>query len=469
MKFNNKFLKSGIAYTVGNFALKGINIITIPIFTAMLTTEEYGQLTYYNSWLAILTIIIGLNLYSSVRNAYVEYKDKLDEYYSTITILSVIIFCIFLLLTNIVLVFLKVDLRAYFVCNLLLIQSFGAFVINIINNKFIFEFQHKKFLKLAFSTTIIGILISIIFIKFIFTNEGYLGRVVGAAIPVVIAGLIIVITLIKNGQNKFNRDICRFALVICIPLLPHVLSNFILAQSDRIMINYYYGDADTAIYGFIYNISMILTIFWTSLDSVWVPWYTNKMAEKEYKEINAISNYYIILFTFITMCLLFVSPEVAKILTRNKDLWAGIDIVPPIVISGYFMFLYSLPVNVEYFYKKTGYISIGTFIAAIINIGLNLILLPRYGYGAAAYTTLISYIFLFIFHWFSMKKMCKEKLFNLKYILISIVVVTIASMIFAILRDYMIIRWLITIILFATVVILAIKNKGKLMNIKKRK
>jgi O-antigen/teichoic acid export membrane protein len=53
----------------------------------------------------------------------------------------------------------------------------------------------------------------------------------------------------------------------------------------------------------------------------------------------------------------------------------------------------------EFFYRKTGLISLGTLLSAIINITLNIIFVPKFGYIAAAITTTISYLFLFIFHY----------------------------------------------------------------------
>ncbi len=88
--------------------------------------------------------------------------------------------------------------------------------------------------------------------------------------------------------------------------------------------------------------------------------------------------------------------------------------------SYYFVFLYSLPANFEFYLKKTYYISLGTTAAALINIVLNVWFIPIFGYVAAAWTTLISYIFFFVFHLIIANRLSKTFKFPLRIFLIPI-------------------------------------------------
>ena len=111
-----------------------------------------------------------------------------------------------------------------------------------------------------------------------------------------------------------------------------------------------------------------------------------------------------------------LAPDVIRI-AGTKEYYGGIAMVIPLAFAIYFVFLYSLPVHVEYFYKKTKFIAVGTSLAAGINIALNYIFIRKYGYTASAWTTLVSYILLFVFHWrkyrifnsiFSLDTLCLE-------------------------------------------------------------
>ena len=155
---------------------------------------------------------------------------------------------------------------------------------------------------------------------------------------------------------------------------------------------------------------------------------------------------------------MFISPELIKIIAP-KDYWVGINILMPIVISGYFRFLYSLPVNYEFLSQNTIYITSGTVLAAVINLCLNYIFIPKYGYVAAAYTTLLAYFFQFLFHYFIYYKLSEVRLFQFRSFILSMIFVLINTIFFLnYLNDYVYrYIYLILVILISGIVL---KKKG---------
>ena len=87
----------------------------------------------------------------------------------------------------------------------------------------------------------------------------------------------------------------------------------------------------------------------------------------------------------------------------------ALAIMPVVMASCFFQFTNAFFVNIETYEKKTFYTSIGTLLAALINIGLNAWLLPKWGYVAAAYTTLIGFVFLFIYHYITTRRLIGTK------------------------------------------------------------
>ena len=92
-----------------------------------------------------------------------------------------------------------------------------------------------------------------------------------------------------------------------------------------------------------------------------------------------------------------IAPELVRILGSQKYVDA-IPAVTPILGAGFFAMAYNIPSTVEYYYGKTSFIAVGTVLAAVLNVATNAIFIPQYGYLAAAYTTLGSYMVYFIFH-----------------------------------------------------------------------
>ena len=88
---------------------------------------------------------------------------------------------------------------------------------------------------------------------------------------------------------------------------------------------------------------------------------------------------------------------------------------------------YSKPQIIIRANEKTKFIALGTTLAAIINIVLNAIFIPRYGYVAAAYTTLVTYALYFLFHYYLYRHIEKEKIYSVKAIVLSIIVVMLAG------------------------------------------
>ena len=69
---NNKAMKAGIGYTIGNILIKGINFLTLPLFSRLMSPSEFGVFNLFISYDAIISILISLAMQTSLRNA--KYK-----------------------------------------------------------------------------------------------------------------------------------------------------------------------------------------------------------------------------------------------------------------------------------------------------------------------------------------------------------------------------------------------------------
>ena len=106
-----------------------------------------------------------------------------------------------------------------------------------------------------------------------------------------------------------------------------------------------------------------------------------------------------------------LGPEVVLFFGGEKY-YQSIEIMPAIILGCFMMGAYTLYVNVEFYEKKTIIISIMTIISAIFNFTTNYIFIPKYGYIAAAYTTLASYFLLFVLHYFACRQFKPQRYFS---------------------------------------------------------
>lgn len=79
--------KAGLGYTIGNMLIKGISFLAIPIFSRIMTQEDYGLYNTFLSYASILTIILGMALNASIKNAKYDFRDQLNQYCSSLAVL----------------------------------------------------------------------------------------------------------------------------------------------------------------------------------------------------------------------------------------------------------------------------------------------------------------------------------------------------------------------------------------------
>ena len=124
---DKKAAKAGLWYTVGNIMLKGAAFLSLPIFTRLLSTTDFGIYNTYIAYEQILTAIIGLGMYGTVKSAKIDWKERFGEYVSSIVSLIVMAFIVLLAATNILdPVIVLIMGYSRFIHNCLVLQSFGA-------------------------------------------------------------------------------------------------------------------------------------------------------------------------------------------------------------------------------------------------------------------------------------------------------------------------------------------------------
>ena len=87
---SNKVVKAGLGYTIGNYLIRGLSFLTIPIFARLLDSADYGKYNTYMAFEAIVYIFVGLALHTSFKKAKYKFKIDFNDYVSSCTLLSII-------------------------------------------------------------------------------------------------------------------------------------------------------------------------------------------------------------------------------------------------------------------------------------------------------------------------------------------------------------------------------------------
>ena len=451
-KLNNKVVKAASWYTLTDMFVKGITFLTIPIFTRLLTPHEYGIVSVYLTWVSIFSILLSLDVKNSVSVAKYDFEKEYDQYTSSILSMCTLIFIISLILLFPLKGFMtQVTNLSGILLFLMLLQSYFTNVNDIVTTKLRFEYKYKINSVIKIFMSLLGVILSIVLINTLLSETKYLGKILGNMIVVTIFGAGLLFIVVKEGKCFYNKKYWKYALLFSIPLLPHSLSSIANAQFDRIIINKYLGASETGIYSFAYNIGMIINVIRAAFDQAWNPWAYDKISRNQIDELRQRSLIYRDVFVVFYMWLLFLSPEIIKFMA-DESYWDGLSLIPWIFIAYYFSFMSGFEINVQRYNKKTMFISIGTIFSALINILLNIIFVPRYGYVAAAITTAISFFTLFIFHLFITKKITNNNIYGVRFHLKSLLYVAVITLAFLITKASILIR-AVTLIIISAIII----------------
>lgn len=448
----------------GNLFNKAIAFITVPVFTRILSTEEYGIVSTYSSYVSLLSVIVGLSLGNSIRNAFVDYKEDLKGYLSSVFTLSFLNFMIVLFVSigiNLGISFISMPLLI-----MCLIESFSSFIINSIIIKYMMEEESFKRTILLVTPNLCAAILSIIFILNMNTYKEY-GRIIPMFLVTTLFGLTILFVSIIQGRTFIKLEYWRYALNISIPLIFHGLSVNILSTSDRMILTAVNSASETGIYSVVYNFGMIATVITSSIESVWIPFFTRKMISNSKQSINTSAKLYIELCTIVFCGILVIGPEILIIFASEKY-YSGIRVIAPIVLASYFQYMYSLAVDTEYYYKRTRIIATNTLIAALINLLLNIIFIPLGGALAAAFTTVIAYFVSFLLH-YRYCRMIDNELFPLSTFLMPLLIIVIFTMFQYITLYNGMVRWILgSLFVILYIIFIFLKDKQTIMKILNR-
>mgnify|MGYP000136374624 FL=1 len=465
-------VKASLWYTICSVINKGIALISTPIFTRVMTAEQYGKFTIFQSWYAILVIFTSLNIYlGGYQKGLILFKEDKDRFTASQLGLIITITCIF----GIIYLLFPAFWNDFFgLSSILMLAMFAELFFmpatELWSAQQRFDYKYKKNVAVTFFLTAFSMGVGIITV--INTSHKTEARVYADMTAKSLIGITLLILLFKRGKIFYDRTYWKYALAFNIPLIPHYLSNYILNQSDRLMIGKMVGSIPAAYYSVAYTISSVILLITNAINNSLTPYIYKSIDSGERKEIKKVANLLVALVAGLCVLTMAFAPEVIYAFAGKKYMDA-LYVIPPVALSVLFIFIYSLFSTIEYYYQKTKLISLATCVCAILNLILNYIFIKKYGYYAAGYTTLVCYIFLAIAHYVFYCKTLKEKnisdtIYDIKIITgISIVALFLMLGMVAVYR-IVIARYIIVVSMFVIALMKRKKIKDILVEVKNK-
>lgn len=450
-------VKAAAWFAICNFLQKGSNMLTVPIFTRLLTTDQYGMYTIYQSWYNLIYIFATLNLSAGVfNNGMIKFEDERDQYTAALNGLSMTVTAVMLIIYllghdffNKLLELPTILVLAMFV-ELLFAPAFSLW-----SARQRFDYRYHRLVAITAVISVLGPAVGVGAV--ILSEHKAEARVLSYVAVQVCVGIVLCAVNFSKGRCFYVRTFWKYALWFNIPLIPHYLSMTVLGQADRIMIGRMIGLSEAAIYGLAYNISQMMILLTSAVNSSFIPYSYKAIRGKKYKEIGKNANILLSLWSCILVIVVCLGPEIIRIFA-SPYYYEARWIIPPVALSVYFTFLYSLFGNVEFYYEANKFIMTASVTGAIINIILNYIFIPVFGYIAAGYTTLLCYILFAVGHYiFHIRVLNKRapgiRIYDMKYILSISVILTVFVLATVFVYDFNIVRYSIVILIIAVLLI----------------
>lgn len=462
----NKYLQAGIGFTLASLLLRAVGFLSTPIFSRLMDPSEYGMYNTYLAFEGMFYLLIGLALHSSIQNAKYEFAGKLNEYISSILVIVFASLFSWLIGVNIFYGVLQNIMGLNrLLLNILVIHSFASSIIQILQAKLTTEYNYKKYVIVSLLNAVLNVMISALLIVTCLQQDKSLARILGTFIPITGISVVIIAQFFRLAKPKVNRQYWKFALTYSLPIIPHGISQILLGQFDRIMIQRIISSYASGLYSFAYSLNGISATVTNAMQTVFTPWFymqMNENSEEAFEKIRKTSSRYMFALLGYSSLVMLFSPELLGILGPEEYSEAKYVCIP-ILMGCFFSSLYSIPTQVEYYHKKTGYIAISTVMIAALNMVLNMIFIPQYGYIASAYTTVVSYMAYFIAHYFLSVKIQGRNLFDGKVI----IGVSVGNLVFGFLCLIFIDDFLIRVGLSIGVCVFLYKPLSDLIKIKK--
>lgn len=405
--------KNTAIVSIGKICTQLITFFLLPVYTAVLSNEEYGVVDLLNTLTSLLLPIVTLQIEQGIFRYLIDCRENNEKQIKLIT--TIIRFMIIQSIACIV-IFLCVspfihNEYKYFLMANLLIGIFSSLLLQICRGLG----DNATYAIGSFITGAFTVVLNVIFI--VAFHWGAYGMLGATAISNFVCAVYIflkrkIYKYIKPKQ--FDKKILKEIIKYSVPLIPNMISWWIVSASDRTIISAVIGIAQNGIYSAANKFSGVFTTLYSVFNLTWTESASININSEDRDEFfSKILDFVIRFFGCLCLGTIAVMPFVFNILINEKFAEAYYQI-PILILGSVFNILVSFAGSIYVAKKLTKEIAKTSIISAIINIVVNVVLIKSIGLYAASISTVLAYALMFIYRWIDVKKYVK---FNVNKIL----------------------------------------------------
>lgn len=444
--------KNTAIVSIGKICTQLITFFLLPVYTAVLSNEEYGVVDLLNTLTSLLLPIATLQIEQGIFRYLLDCRENKEKQTTLITTVSKFILvqsaiCILIFLCASP--FIHNEYKYFLMANLLMgiLSSISLQICRGLGD-------NKTYAVGSFITGALTVILNVIFI--VAFKWGAYGMLIATAISNLLCAIYVFVKKkiykyidIKQNDEKLLKDIVKYS----VPLIPNMISWWIVSASDRTIISAVIGVAQNGIYSAANKFSGIFSTLYSVFNLTWTESASININSEDRDEFFSKIFDFIVRF-FGSLCLgtIAVMPFVFGILVNEKFAESYYQI-PILILGSVFNILVSFLGSVYVAKKLTKEIAKTSIIAAIINIVVNVALINQIGLYAASISTVIAYFAMFIYRWIDVKKYVSIKTNK------TLIAVLSVSFLVAIITYYLKMKIISIVVLLAVIIIAIYINK----------
>ncbi len=398
-------LRPTSVYFLGEVLNRLVPFLLIPVLTRYLTPDEYGIVGLFAVVLGIIGPLSHLNLAGAVGRFYFEREASISDFPNFIAN------CLYLSTAGAIVIGLLALTFADPIGSLssfppswlwsVIVVSYGNSLGLVILGLWQMRQQARPYILFMFLRTVMNFGLAITLV--VYYGFNWTGPIVAQVLSMSIFGVVAIWLLVRGGWIKlgWNRQYAKLALSFGLPLIPHAIGSLLVALVDRVFISHACGLAGVGIYTVSYQISMVVLFATDSFNRAWVPWFYQKLTERDPRTLARIVRatyfYFLAVLTATVLFGLLIPPALKYFV--GVQYAESSKYVLLLAIAFAFQAMYKMVTNYIFFSKRTYLLAYITGAVAVFNISLCILLIPRYHLYGAAVATLLSYLATFIVTW----------------------------------------------------------------------
>nr|WP_294859149.1 oligosaccharide flippase family protein [uncultured Fluviicola sp.] len=406
-----KLLGQTAVYGLSTILGRTLNYLLVPLYTSIFVKhpEEYGVVSQLYAFVAFLMILLTFGMETTYFRFIQDTDDKKRVFqngFLTVLLLNVAFFLVILGFNQGIADTLLFNEHPEYIILMGAIVTIDA-VSSLPLAKLRSEEKAKEFAIIQFSSIGVNILLNLVLLYFFVDKEDPVNGVFYILMANLISSLVKPIMLRKDFTGiRFKLDVplLRKMMVYAIPIVIAGFAGIINEVIDRIMLKQMLydpangftakmADAQIGIYSACYKLAMLVTILLQAYRYAAEPFFFNQMKNQDRNKLYIkLMNYFVAI-----VCLIFLGVslnlDIFKYFISNETFWKGLHVVPILLLANVFFGVY---INQSIWYKLSNQTKYGAYISimgAFLTIAINYLFIPKFGFMASAWATLIVYAF----------------------------------------------------------------------------